>query len=673
MIAKENVLHREGNIAGDKITMSINPGDFHHIMSVLTDLYSDPQAAVIREYSTNALDAHIEVGQKRPIEVSTPTALSQFLKVRDYGVGLSVDDIHRIYSQYGASTKRGTNEQQGMLGLGSKSALSYGAQFTITSIKDGIKIIVAVSRDENGAGHMNIVDTSGTDEADGVEVTIPAKRDNEMLKKATDLFSYWPKGTVLLNGTEPERVDGLWITDELLLVEDESNYYYGSRDQAKHKIVMGNVAYPLDLEKIGFNDRYKPPIPHGSRLVAFLPIGSIHFTPNREALHYTKVTTDACKQAIKDYQAGVLAAVQREVDACADHAEALATVVRWDNYLPASKSVTFSYKGDTMPDKYQAPKRSDGTPAFSIRTTEGTRRYGRLGGSSSTSSITASIWPKVVWVENFKPSEVSAQHKRKLNKWVDENLPEDDRVVDSYVLLTNRAQFPGGMDKFIDKKRVVDYLSVIRPISLADPNQAKQRGYRLPGSFDIFEKEKGGERKLRTQVPGADIDTKNLFWKQGNTWSCQREAAALANFYDEFVLVCLGGGRIKKFCRENPKVQESRVALQAGYDKWQKSLTEDQRIALSINDEHDQARLAGLDPNRIDDPELQNAIRIAKVVKVADLVQKRSSFYGHYTPSEWDNPLDKYPLFSGYVSGRQADHTYRYMNSEYAYLTRSNA
>ena len=47
-----------------------------------------------------------------------------------------VEDIHSIYSQYGESTKRGTNAQNGMLGLGCKSALTYTNQFTMKLSED---------------------------------------------------------------------------------------------------------------------------------------------------------------------------------------------------------------------------------------------------------------------------------------------------------------------------------------------------------------------------------------------------------------------------------------------------------------------------------------------------------------------------------------------------------
>src|SRR6476660_5010943 len=109
-----------GNMGGVTKTMEIHRDAMAHIMSVLTNLYSDAIMAVIREYSTNALDAHRESGLHMPITVCVPTTLRPTFSVEDFGVGMSTDQLLNLYSSYGASTKRETNEQTGMLGLGSK-------------------------------------------------------------------------------------------------------------------------------------------------------------------------------------------------------------------------------------------------------------------------------------------------------------------------------------------------------------------------------------------------------------------------------------------------------------------------------------------------------------------------------------------------------------------------
>ena len=76
----------DGNLEGETINVGI--ADVRLIIDRLTDMYADRETAVIREYSCNALDAHIEAGVTAPIEVSTPGPMEPFLTIRDYGVGL---------------------------------------------------------------------------------------------------------------------------------------------------------------------------------------------------------------------------------------------------------------------------------------------------------------------------------------------------------------------------------------------------------------------------------------------------------------------------------------------------------------------------------------------------------------------------------------------------------
>ena len=52
-------IHHDGTLGDeDRTKMTFDENSIAHLMSVLTDLYSDKELAVIREYSTNALDAH---------------------------------------------------------------------------------------------------------------------------------------------------------------------------------------------------------------------------------------------------------------------------------------------------------------------------------------------------------------------------------------------------------------------------------------------------------------------------------------------------------------------------------------------------------------------------------------------------------------------------------------
>ena len=92
--------------------------------------YANPYIASLREYLTNAIDSHIVSGQTKPVEVTLPTAMSPEMSIRDFGEGMSGDDIVNIYANVRVTTKDKSDLEHGGLGIGSKSGLAYCTQFT---------------------------------------------------------------------------------------------------------------------------------------------------------------------------------------------------------------------------------------------------------------------------------------------------------------------------------------------------------------------------------------------------------------------------------------------------------------------------------------------------------------------------------------------------------------
>jgi len=86
-----------------RIFLQTSSKNLAHIFSILRNqLYSDKILAVVREYCTNAMDANIDAGVPDcPIQVSIPNAFSPFFKVRDFGKGLSEEQVYNIFGSYG--------------------------------------------------------------------------------------------------------------------------------------------------------------------------------------------------------------------------------------------------------------------------------------------------------------------------------------------------------------------------------------------------------------------------------------------------------------------------------------------------------------------------------------------------------------------------------------------
>lgn len=281
-----------GDLDTDSTEMTLDQDGMVHLMSMLTNLYSDKHQAVLREYSTNARDSHVAAGNTDPIRVTLPNALNPTLVISDQGVGLSRDEIIGVYAKYGASTKRSSNTQVGSFGLGAKSAFTIGTQFIVTATKDEARTVAVFALNAHGVGTVNILDERAVPGApNGVTVDIAVSDHWAMRRAAAEFFRAWEPGTVLVDGAEPQ---GTYFTDESAQwLGDDVLYSKG----AGLTVIMGAVAYPLTDSAIGqVRSRTGALWPmHGGDpgLVVFVPIGAVDITPSRESIRDTARSIDA--------------------------------------------------------------------------------------------------------------------------------------------------------------------------------------------------------------------------------------------------------------------------------------------------------------------------------------------------------------------------------------------
>jgi hypothetical protein len=174
------------------------------LQSISESLYKNPWRAILQELGSNAADAHIRAKQTRPIEISLPSSLNPVLVIQDWGTGMSKADIRDTYSKVGASDKRGSNEERGGFGLGSKSPLAITPSFSLITIKNGEKHTIAVIRDEDGIPDFKFIGYEETDEPNGVTVCIPVADVDAMQAAAENLFISYPPGSILVNGQAPK-------------------------------------------------------------------------------------------------------------------------------------------------------------------------------------------------------------------------------------------------------------------------------------------------------------------------------------------------------------------------------------------------------------------------------------------------------------------------------------
>ena len=160
----EAVLSNVGEIGEFRIRNSAKA------FSILSSgLYANKVKAIIRELSCNAVDSHIAAGkQTTPFDVHLPNQLEPWFAIRDYGTGLTHDQVSNIYTTYFESTKTNSNEFIGALGLGSKSPFSYTDNFTVTAIKDGVKGIYSAFINDSCVPSIAKMMAETTDEPAGV-------------------------------------------------------------------------------------------------------------------------------------------------------------------------------------------------------------------------------------------------------------------------------------------------------------------------------------------------------------------------------------------------------------------------------------------------------------------------------------------------------------------------
>lgn len=272
------------------------------IMSLLSNLYSYPHRAVVREYACNARDSHIEAGVTRPIEVTLPTPLDPQFKIQDFGLGLSAKEIVETYGSYGASTKRNTDLLVGAFGIGAKSAFAVATQFTVTGVKNGEKTIALFALNDEGKPTLQILYSGETSEDNGVTIDIGVDNVAEVVNAARWLFKFWPKGSVLVNGEEPET---LWpnlekVADGTYL--DWKRASWRSTGSA-FTLVMGGVPYPLQnalLDQLSSRELWNDLSARNVSYVLEVPIGAVDIAPSREELKTTARTLNYVESRLSD-------------------------------------------------------------------------------------------------------------------------------------------------------------------------------------------------------------------------------------------------------------------------------------------------------------------------------------------------------------------------------------
>ena len=265
-----------------------------------SNIYTNKVRAVIREYNCNAYDAHIAAGNGQPWDVHLPTHLESYFSVRDYGTGLSDEQVREIFTTYFHSTKTNSNDFVGALGLGSKSAFSIVDSFNVVSYYNGVKTDYCCYKDEHGEPQVATLASSDTDQQNGLEVSMSVEcRTDDFTYEAVNVFKYFD---VLPNINDKEVVkDILKAKEDYKFVCDEGSFNTGYGSLYAR---MGNVAYKIPTE-------------YRSDLSGFInfDIGDLSFNAGREELSMDDSTKKLLKSRIQQVQDNLSQVVYDKLEA----------------------------------------------------------------------------------------------------------------------------------------------------------------------------------------------------------------------------------------------------------------------------------------------------------------------------------------------------------------------
>lgn len=353
MQSQRNAFELKGSIQASNINnvatdFRIDPNPFL-FRALSANLYRDRIGAVLREYRNNAWDAHVETGQARPVEITLPDHSqlpAPYFEVKDFGGGMSPQQIEELFVTYGASDKRNADalNQIGGFGFGSKSAFAYSDQFTVKSRYDGVEHVY-LCKIEDHLPKVQLINSTPTSEPSGLTINVGVRREDigafvERYIRIREWCDREDKLNIDVTITKPT------ITDQGKGWAIVSGGKYST--DRRVRVLLGNVLYDLDWSAIPNVEDAQKMFKDVSLVLKF---GAKDLTPapSREDLSYDReLTIPAIRERLSACMDEVLASARKAIDSASSNWEAN---VRFDELRSANDLVsrsTFYYKGELV-------------------------------------------------------------------------------------------------------------------------------------------------------------------------------------------------------------------------------------------------------------------------------------------------------------------------------------
>ena len=314
-------------------------------VALTSNLYTNQIGAMIRELSTNAQDAHRDkdrkIGTKTqcaiPFDIHLPTELEPYYFVRDYGTGLTFEQMQKVYTVIFESTKDNSDDDTGCFGLGSKTPLSYNTRsFIVTSYQNGKERSYSAYFREDGIPDIAFQDERDTNEPDGLKVYVTARKE--------DIGSFIANAKIYLPHFQNPSANVLNPSFEFANEEEfltGTNWRILSESaQSSNYCLMGPVPYPISLWNVnvdsskeqtfnevrGILDNLKR---KGFTVEFTVPMGNLTPQLSREELYYDEKTCENLCNTVIAFKKELIEKIQDRMSEVTEHDSYFKSAMEW--------------------------------------------------------------------------------------------------------------------------------------------------------------------------------------------------------------------------------------------------------------------------------------------------------------------------------------------------------
>ena len=279
-------------------------------------IYSRAFESAIRETLCNAVDAHLDDGTKKAVDIRVGRSSElgeRAVVIKDHGTGMSKHKLDNVFPVYHRSTKDEDNRMIGGYGNGAKVPFAHADRFAVKTVHGGLKNVRIAKKHEEGDRFYKTEVNAQTAQPNGTEVHIPLNGKTE-----EDVYSIIRESMYYMPHVMPVRAEGrdlsLFSKNEIkdsghfgsLITRFHydpapKNVYYhlhggavGQRP-AMRSVSVGGVLYQVPKDFVHFGDYDLP-----THMTLLLPIGSIDLDGARENIKTTEKTQKTLEKALSE-------------------------------------------------------------------------------------------------------------------------------------------------------------------------------------------------------------------------------------------------------------------------------------------------------------------------------------------------------------------------------------